>query len=261
MGVNSANSKIRTGSAPTNSPPTSRRRDDGAKPNLLSPEVLANVNQVVGVGIAVVGLVVTAPSGTKKLFVSTWGWLQRRQGQVRHHLARLLPFLRRDGTVQGTTAVGTAMATFGGVASAEGWAWSASSPADERIEALRKHLMEVEGRLNDVRRQLRDETRTREQSLAELERRIRLELGQLQQSIISRDQQSARIDARGLPVVAAGIVLSGLPDELAGFLYPLGWLWVIIAVVLCVGATVSAWRDAHLDQHRLAVDPHPDSRL
>ena len=206
--------------------------------------MLAGVNQFVGVGVAVVGLVVTAPSGTKKLFVSTSGWLQRRGNQVHHHLARLLPFLRRDATLQGTSAVGTAMATFGAVASAEGWAWPAGSPADERIEALRKHLMEVEGRLNEVRRQLRDETRAREQSLTELERRIRVELGQLQQSIISRDQQSARIDARGLPVVAAGIVLSGLPEELAGFLYPLGWLWVFVAVAMAVGVSVSAWRDA-----------------
>jgi hypothetical protein len=142
------------------------------------------------------------------------------------------------------------MATFGAVLSAEGWAWPAGAPADERLEALRQHLIEVEGRLNEVRRQLRDETHAREQSVAELERRIRGELEQLQQSIISRDQQSARIDARGLPVIAAGIVLSGLPDDLAGFLYPLGWLWVIITVVVSVGVSVSAWRDT-----RAALQP------
>jgi hypothetical protein len=217
---------------------------------LLSPDLLADVNQFVGVGVAVVGLVVTAPSGTKKLVVSTWGWLQRRGNHMRHHLARLLPFLRRDGTMHGTTAVGSAVATSWASLSAEGWAWPAAAPADERIEALRKHVLEVEGRLNDVRRQLRDETRLREQSVADLERKVRVELEQLQQSIIIRDHQSATVDARGLPVVAAGIILSGLPEELANFLYPLGWLWVIVAVGVSVGVTVSAWRDA-----RAALQP------
>jgi hypothetical protein len=224
--------------------------------NLLGPELLADVNRFVGVITAVIGLVVTAPSGTKKLLSSTWRWLRGLGHQMRHHLAQLLPFLRRDGRMQGISAVGSATATSWAVLSAEGWAWPASAPADERIEALRKHVIEVEGRLNEVKRQLREETHVREQSIAELERRIRADLEQLQQLIISRDQQSARIDARGLPVIAAGIVLSGIPDDLAGFLYPLGWLWVIIAVVLCVSAVVSARRDAHVDLHRMVVGPH-----
>jgi hypothetical protein len=64
--------------------------------------------------------------------------------------------------------------------------------------------------------------------------------------VISRDEQLARIDARGFPVIAAGIFLSGVPEDLAHFLYPLGWLWVVIAVTVCVGVSISAWREAHV---------------
>ena len=122
-------------------------------------------------------------------------------------------------------------------------AWPASASANERIEALRQHLLEVEGRLTDVRRQVHDETFARRQSIAELEGKLQAQLEQLQQSILGRDQQSARIDARGLPVIAAGIVLSGLSKELADFLYPLGWLWVIIAVTVSAAVSISARRE------------------
>ena len=228
------------------------------QPRVLSAELLADVNRWVGVLAAMVGAVIAAPSGARELVTSTWRWLQRRGNQVHHHLARLLPFLRRDGTAQGTSAVGSAIATSWAVLTAEGWAWPASAPTDERIEALRKHILEVEGRLNDVRRQLRDETRAREQSVAELERKIRIEIEQLQQSIISRDRQSARIDARGLPVIAAGIFLSGVPDQLAHFLYPLGWLWVFIVVTVCMVVSISAWRAVHAEQRlRQIGSPQP----
>jgi hypothetical protein len=41
---------------------------------------------------------------------------------------------------------------------ASGRVWRPSATVDERIEALRKHITEVEGRLNDVARKLREET-------------------------------------------------------------------------------------------------------
>jgi hypothetical protein len=55
-------------------------------------------------------------------------------------------------------------------------------------------------------------------------------------------------------VIAAGIFLSGVPDQLAGFLYPLGWLWVIIVATVCLVVSISAWRAAHAEQHRCQID-------
>jgi hypothetical protein len=48
-----------------------------------------------------------------------------------------------------------------------------------------------------------------------------------------------------LPVVGFGILLSGVPDELASFLYPFGWLLPIFGIVITVTAGVSAWRERH----------------
>jgi hypothetical protein len=87
---------------------------DDAEPGDDTPlrvALLADVNRWVGVFTAMVGAVVAVPSGTRELLTSTWRWLQRRGIQLRHHLAQLLPFLRRDGTARGTSAVVSSIAT------------------------------------------------------------------------------------------------------------------------------------------------------
>jgi hypothetical protein len=210
-----------------------------------SAELLADVNRWVGVIVAVVGTVVAAPSGTRELLTSTWQWLERRGSAVSSGLGRLLPFLRGDAAMNPKQSVtGTASTSWGFTSSASAWAWPSQASTDERIEALRKHLTEVEGRLSEVRKQLRDESAARKQAVEELEQRIRADIREIKESIDRREKHAARIDARGLPLIAAGVVLSGVPDDLARFLYPLGWLWVIIAVAVCAGVSVSAWRDA-----------------
>lgn len=72
-----------------------------------------------------------------------------------------------------------------------------------------------------------------------------VETAELRRLLDERERQAARIDARGLPVVGFGILLSGVPDELASFLYPFGWLLPIFGIVITVTAGVSAWRERH----------------
>jgi hypothetical protein len=208
--------------------------------------MLSEVTRWVGVIVAVVGTVVAAPSGTRELLTSTWQWLKRRRSAVSSGLARLLPFLRRDAAMSRKQSVTSTLSTsWGFTSSANAWAWPSQASTDARIEALRNHLTEVEGQLSEVKKQLRNETAARKQAINELGLRIRADVQEIKESIDRREKHAARIDARGLPLIAAGIVLSGVPDDLAGFLYPAGWLWVIITVVVCVGVSVSAWRDAH----------------
>lgn len=188
--------------------------------------------------------VVVAPSGTRVLVRSAWVWLRRQGARTRGQLARFLPFLRRDLNVQGVTAsIGVGLGV--GTSTGSGRAWHPTASVDERIEALHQHMTEVEGQLNEVSQQLSQETSKRERALAELEAGLRAETAELCRLLEEQEHRAARVDARGLPVIALGIVLSGIPDQLASIPYGIGWVAPVLGIAAAVAAGVPAWREAH----------------
>jgi len=71
-----------------------------------------------------------------------------------------------------------------------------------------------------------------------------VETAELRRLLDERERQAAEIDARALPLAGFGIVLSGIPDELAWwpFPYPYGWLFPVLAFAVTVWMGVLAWR-------------------
>jgi hypothetical protein len=204
--------------------------------------LLCDVNRWVGVVIALVGSFVVAPSGAVLLWRSATDWLRQRKHQLRSELARFLPFLRRDTTINLTSAMGIASALGSPTVTGSGRAWHPTDPVDERIEALRQHIIEVEGRLNEVTRKLREETASREQLGAEFTRALQETTAELRRLGEEKERESAQIDARGLPVVGFGILLSGIPEKLASIPLGLGWMFPILGVGAAATALVHAWR-------------------
>ena len=74
--------------------------------------------------------------------------------------------------------------------------------------------------MHDLRGELQTERNERLQEAAALHARLRRDVSELHTGLQRRDVEAARIDARGLPILAVGVVLSGIPDELA--MIPLG---------------------------------------
>jgi predicted RNase H-like nuclease (RuvC/YqgF family) len=109
--------------------------------------------------------------------------------------------------------------TLGATITASGHVWRPTAPINERIETLRTHITEVEGHLNEVAHKLRQETSSRDEAIAELDRTLKAETAELRRLLEEKDREMARIDARGLPLIGYGIVLSGVPEFLAS---PLG---------------------------------------
>lgn len=182
--------------------------------------------------------VVVAPSGTRVLVRSAWVWLRRQGARTRGQLARFLPFLRRDLNVQGVTAsIGVGLGGVGTL-TVSGRAWHPTASVDERIEALHQHITEVEGQLIEVSQQLSQETSKRERALAELEAGLRAETAELRRLLEEQEHRAARVDARGLPVIALGIVLSGIPDQLASIPYGIGWVAPVLGIAAAVAAGV-----------------------
>ena len=205
--------------------------------------MLTEVNRWVGVVIAVVGAVVVAPEGTRLLLKGIRAWFRRRGQQVRDQLARFLPFLRQDVNIQ-VKATGGSLST--GVAllgSARGCAWDPSAPVDERIEKLLEYIAEIERQMDTVNQRLAQETSDRQQAVAELRVLLDAELADQRRLLDKREEQAAAIDARGLPVIGWGILLSGVPDRLAQIPFYLGWVFPTVGVILGLAAGVPAWRE------------------
>ncbi len=199
---------------------------------------LSDLNRWVGVATAVVGSVVVAPSGTILLWRSTTDWLRQRKHQLRDRLARFLPFLRRDVTIHARSATDAASAFDSVTATVSARAWHPDAPVDERIEALRQHITEVEGRVNEVTRKVREETASREQVAADLKRTLKEKTVELRRLGEEKERESAQIDARALPVVGFGILLSGIPDEIASIPFGLGWVFPILGAGAAVTGIV-----------------------
>ena len=63
------------------------------------------------------------------------------------------------------------------------------------------------------------------QVVAELKRTLEQKTAELRLLVEEKERESAQIDARALPVVGFGILLSGIPEELASISFGLGWIF------------------------------------
>jgi hypothetical protein len=72
------------------------------------------------------------------------------------------------------------------------------------------------------------------QALADLRQGLQGELSGLHQRLTLKDEESARLDARGLPFIGAGIVLGGIPDWIASCPI-LGWAVSLVAGIFLGG--------------------------
>jgi hypothetical protein len=88
-----------------------------------------------------------------------------------------------------------------------------------------------------------EETASRERVVAEWSRTINEGTAEPGRLLEEREQESARIDARGLPVVGFGILLSGVPDELAAIPFPFGWALPAVGVGAAAVAIGHWWRE------------------
>jgi hypothetical protein len=205
--------------------------------------LLSEVNRWVGVTIALVGSVVVAPDGTRLLWSSSWARLRHQGFRAQVWLARKLPFLApyvlrnlrfASSIVMGAGGEGINFPRSVAVADERPWPTAASVGA--RIEALRQYVAEIEERLDDAVRWLGDEARVRTVAIRELDRKLADATADLRRLAETRDRQAAVVDARGLPVIGLGIVLSGVPEALAALPWHLGWAMPVLGACSAIVA-------------------------
>lgn len=219
--------------------------------------VLTTINKVVGVFLALAGAFLAVPSawgllGRAMIGPAVPGWARRALADVRAALARVLPFLRKDQTVHPATVDAGTLVERAMLQKYVGL-WEPNLSIEERIEVLRKYVIVLDEHINEMVEDVYDERMAREEAIAAVRRELAAETGELRQLIDEKDGQTARMDARGLPLIAVGIALTGIPEFIAE-VPPLTWLLVLVGVWALLVAVPEAVR-AHRRDRKPAVRP------
>jgi hypothetical protein len=93
--------------------------------------------------------------------------------------------------------------------------WSETARADAKIEILHQQADELRRRLDDLRTRFDGDINLLQREIREAESRIAGQIRQLASEMRGERSQASHVDARGLGPVALGIVLTGVPNELA----------------------------------------------
>ena len=194
-----------------------------------------------GVFVAVVGTFIAAAEGT----AVAWRTIKAVSGGARTWaagtwLVHVLPFLGRSATIHGAGALVLPKLTVTATATVTpGWDEQASLEA--RVMRLHELMDRAHEEIGKVRQEARD-------GIDELRRVVEQQAGELraahqahQESHAAEQRLAARADARGLWPVGLGIVMTGIPDELAAFT-PLGWLFAVGGPLFAIGMAGWVWR-------------------
>ncbi|GAA3604189.1 hypothetical protein GCM10022419_106010 [Nonomuraea rosea] len=206
--------------------------------------VLTQVNKWVGVVIAFVGAIVAAPDGAQLIYKTSTAWTRRQ-------INRLRKPSRQSVKVSGGAA---SMRLTGIAGTVTGRVWSPNDPIDQRIEVLRAHIGDVEVRLNHAVDSIKQEQNAREVAIAELNRAFQQELGKLHELLEEKDRRLATVDARGLPVIGFGVLLSGVPEALADIPLHLGWALPFAGFAWMVVAVLESVRSHRMQKHLASTD-------
>jgi hypothetical protein len=112
-----------------------------------------------------------------------------------------------------------------------------------KIEILRQRVDLLQEEISNLERQIDRTGDDLRRELREAERRVIAQVQELAAEVRGERSRSSRVDARGFGPIALGIILTGLPGELAAV--PDGWLGcVIVAVaVLWIVRVSPRWRE------------------
>lgn len=204
-----------------------------------SGEALENPARWAGILIAILGALVVNPEATAHGISTVQSYVLDRARRVRARLARYLPFLRRDVSIHVDDAV--LNLSGGGVSAFRGGLGPLARDAtiEEKIQALDERTIrlhdEVEAlrvRLDKSEGELRDE-------IAASASELRREIAQTQGDLKDLQRSAVQSDAKALPIIVLGVVLSGLSQDADSL--PM-WFALLVLLGAVAASVVMSWR-------------------
>jgi len=193
-----------------------------------------------GVAVAIIGTAVAAPEGTALI----WRWVKGAAGRARGWLAstwlvHVLPFLRKSATLHGVAAHLRAEAGVGAVATGVA-GWDATASLEGKVDRLHDQMQWVFAEIEKVRQEARDGVAGLRQVVEQQADELRTAQQAHQAAHAAAQRQAAQVDARGVVLIGVGVIMTGIPDELAYF-WPVGWLFIAGGVALSFWWAYRAW--------------------
>jgi hypothetical protein len=162
-----------------------------------------------GVAIAVLGALIATPDGTR----TAWHGITRAGNRIRDRLARYLPFLHR--TIHAEPTLAAAQGGAQSASASQRIEWNTQAGDKDKIELLHQQVELLRQQLADVRQEIPRVEAALRSDLERAEVRQQGAYQYLAGRLETRERRAARVDAHGIWPIGAGIVLTGIPDELA----------------------------------------------
>jgi hypothetical protein len=190
----------------------------------------------VGVLVAVAGAILATPEGIASLARS----IKKRSYRGWTFVRRLMR-LTLDANVHGVAA--HARIGMSGRVRASKWReWLPQAEADLKIDILHRQAEILREQINGLQKQIDRTDDDLHKRIREAENRVLGQLQQLASELRGERSQASHVDARGLGPIALGIILTGLPDELAATVW-VGYVAIGISVCWTAAVTPSWLRD------------------
>lgn len=192
-----------------------------------------------GIVIAILGAAVANPDATAHGISTLRGHVLDRARRVRGQLSRFLPFLRRDVVVQVDDAA--LILGGGGVSAFTGGLGPLVRDAtvQEKLEELDKRTIRLHDEVGDLRVRLGKSADDLRQEIASTASELRGEIAQTRGDIKDLQRAAIHSDARALPIIVLGVVLSGLSPDADSVTM---WFGLLVLVGVVAAAVVGSWR-------------------
>jgi hypothetical protein len=205
----------------------------------------ADVTRWVGVAIACLGAFVVSPAGAQLLVQQSTGAIRRAAKQVQTLAVRWFHRRADDRVTSGTLGTAVTVESAQPVGRSLTLAWNTEAPTDEKIEHLRKQIAHLDRRTTEQHAELVKSVSQVSASLTKLGARVTGHAAEVRTKFAEVDRRKVETDARALPLVGLGVILSGIPEEIAAL--PTWLLAVVLtsALALTLFVTAAAWRERH----------------
>ena len=157
--------------------------------------------------------------------------------RARSALARWIPRFRPHFVVEPHDAA-HAMTSTVATLTAEGVVSNAGASLERQMELLSARFELLFKEFRDIRASVDDVWRALGQRLSDLEGGLLVEVADRKDAVASAESRSLEADARALPVIGLGVLLTGLADEIGCFWL---WAWLVVVPGAIIVALLIAW--------------------
>jgi hypothetical protein len=204
---------------------------------------LDSLTRWIGAGVAVLGAFVVSPDGSRLIGKTIADRCSYAFGQAKGRLARLLPFLRRDVSVHAAVALSDAAGVADAIVVDRTMDWDPEETIAEKVERLHTQIGGLVQWYSDLRITVDEGFAAETARYVALGDRVDKSAREFRDLHLRAERRAVTTDARALPIVGAGVLLSGAPEAFVWLPWPV-WGFLMLGVIALAGSlTRAAWRD------------------